>query len=174
MGRIVKQISEESVKYYWYPGDKKEWLRAATALGSGAAVVALIGSLTKNWLAAVTAGTSVAAALGGFNLGRRDARALTGFPDPGDRAARRAAIVHTGRAAWRGLVEGVGGAAAAVLVVNMAQRGVLADWLLPLVPAAVGALAHQAGMLYERASYAAPARAAAPSPAGAETLRSGH
>ena len=60
----------------------------------------------------------------------------------------------TGAAAWRGLAEGTGGAAAAVIIVNLNASGLAANWLLPLVPAAVGALAHQAGMMYERLGVA--------------------
>ena len=28
MGRIEKQVAEGMIKYYWYPGDKREWKRA--------------------------------------------------------------------------------------------------------------------------------------------------
>jgi hypothetical protein len=38
---------------------------------------------------------------------------------------------------------------------------VVADWVLPIVPAVVGALAHQTGMLYERLG----ATASTPGPA---------
>jgi hypothetical protein len=34
--------------------------------------------------------------------------------------------------------------------VNLKQQGIVVDWLLPLVPAVVGALAHQGGMMVER------------------------
>jgi hypothetical protein len=87
---------------------------------------------------------------GGFHLGRRDAKALAGFPDLSDKAARRAAIVYSGRAFWRGLIQGLGVAFAAALVVNAAQTGWLADWVLPLLPAVLGALGHQAGMVWDR------------------------
>jgi hypothetical protein len=130
MGRIVKQLSESTTKYYWYPGEKKEWIRAGVALGI--------------------------------------ARALANLPSATGRGARLAAVTHTGRAAWRALAHGFGGAAAAVLILNLPHRGVVADWVLPIVPAVVGALAHQAGMLYERlpasASTSGPAKAA-PEPA---------
>ena len=154
MGRIIKKVSENSTKYYWYPGDKKEWIRAGVAVGVGAAVLAILMMLTRNVLVAVTVGTSVTLAVTGLNFGRRDSRALAGFPDLGDKAARRAAVAHTGRAAWRGLAEGFGGAAAAVVILNLPHHGVVADWILPIVPAVVGALAHQAGMLSERMSAA--------------------
>ncbi|WP_212804729.1 hypothetical protein [Actinocatenispora sera] len=101
-------------------------------------------------------GTSVTAAVAGLNFGRRDARALRDLPDIA--SARKAAIVDTGRAMWRAMVKGCGAAGAAVLVANMSSHGFVADWLLPLVPAVVGALAHQAGMIAERMSEDAAAR----------------
>lgn len=150
MGRIAKQVSEHTTRYYWYPGDKKEWTRAGIALGVGAGVFALVWLVAGSTLPALVTGASATAALAGINFGRRDARALAGFPDLGEKAARRAAVAHTGRAAWRALVEGVGGASAALLIVNLPAHGFLANWMLPLVPAMIGALAHQFGMLYER------------------------
>ena len=91
------------------------------------------------------------------------ARALAGLADLADRAARRAAVGHTGRAAWRAVAQGCFGAGTAVLILNLPPAGVLADWLLPLAPAVVGALARQGGMLWERlgasASIAGPAKA---------------
>lgn len=156
MGQIVKQISETTTRYYWYPGDKKEWIRAAVAVAVGAVAFGMVVVLTHSTLVAVVCGTSVTAAVAGVNFGRRDARALAGFPDLSEKAARRAAIAHTGRAAWRAVVHGVAGASAAVLIVNLPAGGVLADWLLPLVPATVGGLAHQAGMLYERTGHSSP------------------
>jgi hypothetical protein len=163
MGQIVKQVSENTTKYYWYPGDRREWVRAGVAIGAGAAAFALVTLVSAEVLASVVVGTSVTAAMTGVNFGRRDARALSGFPDLGDKAARRAAVGHTGRAAWRALAQGFGGAAAAVLILNLPDRGFVADWFLPIVPAVVGALAHQGGMLYERlkvsASTPGPAKA---------------
>src|SRR5262245_35497294 len=110
MGQIVKQVSETTTRYYWYPGDKKEWVRAAVATVVGLAALGVTGAFTRNLLAAVVCGLSATAAVAGVNFGRRDARALAGFPDLSARAARRAAIAHTGRAAWRAIVEGVAGA----------------------------------------------------------------
>lgn len=165
MGRIVKQVSENTTKYYWYPGDKKEWIRAGVAVGIGATVFGILIAFTHNVLAATVAGTSVTLAVAGLNFGRRDARALAGFPDLGDKAARRAAVAHTGRAAWRGLAQGFGAAAAAVAILNLPHRGVVADWILPILPGVVGALSHQAGMLYEQLGQtpsAAPPSADAP------------
>ena len=162
MGRIVKQVSEHTTRYYWYPGDKKDWVRAGIAVGAGVATFAVAGLIWRDGLGATVTGTSVTAGVAGVNFGRRDARALAGFPDLSDRAARRAAIVHTGRAAWRAVAEGVGGAGTAVLIANLPGRGVVANWLLPMVPAVVGALAHQGGMLYERLGAAPEAAPAAP------------
>ncbi len=162
MGHIVRQVSEHTTRYIWYPGDKAEWRRAAVAVGSGALVFGLGMLVTRDVLVAVLLGTSVTAGVGGANYGRRDARALAGFADLDHRSARRAAVGHTGRAAWRALAQGCFGAGAAVLILHLPATGVLADWLLPLVPAVVGALARQGGMLWERlgasASIAGPAK----------------
>src|SRR5262245_52326839 len=153
MGTIVKQVSVNTTRYYWYPVDRREWLRGATAVGLGIAGFLLLRALTRDALPAAVIGTSLTAALAGLNFGRRDSRELASFTAAAEKAARarrQATVVHTRRAVWRGLAMGTGGAAAAVLIVNLGARGVLADWLLPLVPAVVGALAHQIGMLYER------------------------
>jgi hypothetical protein len=162
MGHIVKQVSEHTTRYIWYPGDKAEWRRAAIAMGSGVLVFGLTLLVADDLLVAVLLGTSVTAGVGGANYGRRDARALAGFANLNDKAARRAAVTHTGRAAWRAVAQGCFGAGAAVLILNLPPRGVLADWFLPLVPAVVGALARQGGMLWERlgasASIAGPAK----------------
>ena len=150
MGRIEKQLSDSTTRYYWYPGEKQEWIRALVALGVGAAAAALLMMVTRNSLTAVVIGCAGTLAVAGFNFGRRDARALSGFPDLNDKAARRAAVAHTGRAAWRGVVNGLGAAVAAMLVLNLPHAGWLADWVLPVVPAMVGALAHQGGMIWEQ------------------------
>jgi hypothetical protein len=156
VGQMVKQVSEHTTRYYWYPGDKRDWIRAAIAVGVGLTVLVIVSAVTRGPLPAVVSGASTTAAFGGVNLGRRDARALVDFADLGAKAVRRRAIEHSGPAAWRAVVAGIGGASAAVLIVNLPARGLLADWLLPLVPAVVGALAHQGGMLYERMGYASP------------------
>jgi hypothetical protein len=153
MGRVEKQVTANTTRYYWYPGSKTEWARAALAAGLGAVLFAGVGTVSHSLLAAVVSGASLTAGMAGANFGRRDARALAGFPDPSDRAARGAAIVHTGRALWRAIVEGAGAAGIAVLVANLPPSGLAANWLLPLVPVTVGALAHQAGMLYERLGH---------------------
>jgi hypothetical protein len=166
MGHIVKQVSEHTTHYIWYPGDKAEWRRAAVAMLSGIVVFALTLLFVRDMLTAVLLGTSVTAGVGGANYGRRDARALAGFANLDDRKARRAAVSHTGRAAWRAVAQGCFGAGAAVLILNLPPEGVLADWFLPLVPAVIGALARQGGMLWERlgasASVAGPAKALEP------------
>ncbi len=150
MGRIVRQVAKETTRHYWYPGDKREWWRATLAAGAGLVVFVTAGAATQRVLVAATLGATVSAVLAGANLGRRDFREAYGFPEVTGRAARRAAIAHSGRAAWRGLVEGVAGAAAAVIIVNLPGHGTIADWVLPVVPATAGALARQGGMLYER------------------------
>lgn len=151
MGRIVKKVDDSTSKYYWYPGDKDEWIRALVALALGGGSAALLMVLTRNSLVAIVVGCSATLLVAGFNLGRRDAKALAGFPDLNDKAARRATVLYSGRAFWRGLVQGLGTAFAAVLVVNAAAAmGWSADWLLPLVPAVLGALGHQAGMVWDR------------------------
>ena len=150
MGRIVKKLSDNTSKYYWYPGEKVEWVRALVALAIGAGLGVLLMLSTRNSLVAMTVGCAGTLAVTGFNFGRRDARALAGFPKANDKAARKAAISYSGRAAWRGVVKGLGYAFAAVLVLNIAHTGWIADWVMPLVPGAVGALAHQAGMAWER------------------------
>ncbi|GAA0800914.1 hypothetical protein [Spirilliplanes yamanashiensis] len=161
---MVKQVTENTVHYVWYPGDMKEWRRAALALVVGLLVFAGVWIFSRDLLPAVVFGTSATAGVTGVNFGRRDAQAYSGFPDLSDRAARRAAMVHTGRAAWRALVQGCFAAGAAVLIVNLPATGVVANWLLPVVPAVVGTLARQAGMLHERlgvsASTPGPAKTA--------------
>lgn len=167
MGRIEKKLSDSTTKYYWYPGEKQEWIRAAVAVGVGGAVGALLMLMTRNSVMAVVLGTSVTLAMAGFNFGRRDSKALAGFPGMADKAARRAAIGHTGRAAWRGLIMGVGSAAAAVLVINLSPRGWFYDWVLPVVPAVVFAIARQLGLVWEKlgTSVSTPGPAASPAQA---------
>ena len=36
MGQIIRQISPNTTRYYWYPGDKKEWLRPSSPAVPGA------------------------------------------------------------------------------------------------------------------------------------------
>ena len=154
MGQIVKQVGAGTTRYYWYPGDRRDWAWAGLAGAVGLAVGGLVMLVSRDSLISVTLGLSVTAALAGVNFGRRDYRAASGFPELSGKAARRAAIAHSGRAAWRAVVEGCGGAAAAVLIANLPPGGFVANWVLPMVPATVGALAHQAGMVYERLARA--------------------
>ncbi|GAB3222819.1 hypothetical protein GCM10027447_09950 [Glycomyces halotolerans] len=150
MGKIVRQVSEGVTKYYWYPGEKTDWIRAALTVLGGALLFVLLYVVTKNLLlAAVISGTAVQAVVGAY-LGRRDAAGLSGFHDPA--AERRAAVADGTRAAWRGTLQGLLCAGSAIFVLNMPHAGFLADWILPFVPSIVGALAHSGGMLWERMS----------------------
>ena len=150
MGRVIKEIGEGTTRYYWYPGEKSDWIRAAVAIGSGLAGAGLLMSVSHIAVLSVTVGASLTAAIAGVNFGRRDYRAARGFPELSGKALRRAAVAHSGRAAWRGLVEGSAGVVAAVLIANLPPGGFLANWVLPILPATIGAFAHQAGMVYER------------------------
>src|SRR5690242_19669854 len=106
--------------------------------------------ITHSSVTAVLLGTSVTLAISGFGIGRRDAEALTGFPGFTDKAARRASIGHTGKAAWRGLVMGVGSVVAAILLINLSPTGWLYDWVIPVIPAVVFAVARQIGLVWEK------------------------
>jgi hypothetical protein len=167
MGRIEKRLSDTTIKYYWYPGEKQEWIRAAVALAAGGAVGFVLMLITGSSLMAVLFGTSVTLGRAGFNIGRRDSRALAGFPGFTDKATRRASIGHTAKAAWRGFVMGAGSAAAAVLIINLGPSGWFYDWVLPVVPAVVFAIARQLGLVWEKlstsVSTAGPAASAAAS-----------
>ena len=147
MGRFERPASGGITKYYWYPGERSDWIRAAIAAGCGLVTIALVAATTGSHLWAAVLGASVMAGVAGVTFGRKDVRALQTFAG--------FAALDTGRAVWRALVKGFGAAAAAVLVVHAANgTGFVASWLLPVVPAIVGAIAHQAGMMYERASQA--------------------
>ncbi len=150
MGRIEKKLSDSSTTYYWYPGQKREWVRAVIALGAGGIVGMGLMLLTRSSMAAVLLGSSVTLAIAGFSIGRRDREALAGFSGLTGKAARRASIGHTGKAAWRGLVMGVGSVVAAILVINLSPTGWLYDWVLPVVPAVVFAVARQIGLVREQ------------------------
>ena len=148
MGKIERQISEGVTKYYWYPGEKADWIRGALTVLGGGLLFALIFFVTKNSLiAAVSSGTVVQAVVGAY-LGRRDAAGLSEFHDPA--SERREAVMDGTRAAWRGTLQGLLCAGSAMLVLNMPHEGFLADWVLPFVPSIIGALAHSGGMLWER------------------------
>jgi hypothetical protein len=168
MGQVVRKLSPTTTRYYWYPGEKKEWLRAAVAIGLGGLVLGIMVMATGDLFVSVICGTASTAATGGFNFGRRDARAIAGMPDFADRKTRRAAFAHTGRAAWRGTMEGIAEAGFAVLIANMPPDGFLNNWVLPLIPAVVGTLAHQTGAMWERASVSTALSADDPAAAADE------
>jgi hypothetical protein len=167
MGRSVKQLSDSTSTYYWYPGEKQEWIRALVALAVGGGAAALLMLLTRNSLTAVVIGCAATLTVAGFNFGRRDAKAVAGFPKMHEKAAKRAAIVYSGRAAWRGMVQGLGAALAAMVVLNVVHTGWVADWVLPLVPGIAGAMSHQLGMVWDRlgTTVAAPKPQPAAKPA---------
>lgn len=150
MGQVIRQISPNTTRYYWYPGDKKEWLRALVAVASGGAVLGLTYLLTRSTLTATVLGLSVASGIAGFNLGRRDLNAAEAL---NARTPRREAVTAAGRATWRGLVQGCAAAFAALIIVHLPARGLVADWLLPAVPAVAGALSRQAALLAARLSH---------------------
>jgi hypothetical protein len=149
MGQVIRQISPNTTRYYWYPGDKKEWLRALVAVLAGGGVLGLAYFITRSWLTATVLGLSTATGIAGFNLGRRDLAAADALSA---RTPRREAATATGRAAWRGFAEGAAAAFAALIVVHLPARGVVADWLLPVVPAVAAGLARQAALLTARLS----------------------
>ncbi|MET7425798.1 hypothetical protein [Dactylosporangium sp. NPDC005555] len=151
MGQIIRQISPNTTRYYWYPGDKKEWLRALFACGAGCAVFGLTFLLTRSVVAAAVLGLSTSVGCVCFNLGRRDTRALDGLDNA--TITRRAAVSASGRAAWRGLVEGVAVALAVLVVAQLPTRGFVVDWLLPLVPALAAGIARQGGLLSARLTH---------------------
>ncbi|MGI5244684.1 hypothetical protein [Dactylosporangium sp. CA-139066] len=149
MGQMIRQIGPNTTRYYWYPGDKKEWLRALLALASGGAVLGLAYFFTRSWLAATVLGLSTAAGVFGYNLGRRDLEATDAL---NDRTPRREAASAASRAAWRGIAEGAAAAFAALIIVQLPATGFFADWVLPLVPPIVGGLSRQAALLTTRLS----------------------
>lgn len=171
MGRMVREHGSGVTKYYWYPGQKSDWIKTGIAVGAGGLVFGLTYWLTKNSLLAAVLASSAATGVCGSHLGRRDLGALQQFHDM--TAERRAAMADSGRAAWRGTIQGFTCAGAAVFVMNMPAQGFVADWLLPIVPAIVGAVAHTIGMIYERmtqvATDAANAKQQAQSEADSDT-----
>ncbi|MEV6931140.1 hypothetical protein AB0M46_42535 [Dactylosporangium sp. NPDC051485] len=150
MGQMIRQIGPNTTRYYWYPGDKKEWLRALLAVVAGGAVLGLSYLFLRSWLVSTVLGLSAASGVFGFNLGRRDLAAAEAL---NARTPRREAASAAGRATWRGLAEGAAAAFAALIIVHLPATGVVADWLLPLVPAMVGGLSRQAGLLTVRLSH---------------------
>lgn len=150
MGQMIRQLGPNSTRYYWYPGDKKEWLRALVATVAGGATLGVAYFFTRSWLTSTVLGLSVAAAFAGYNLGRRD---LTAADALNVRTPRREAASAAARATWRGFAEGAGAAFAALIIVHLPAQGFFADWLLPLVPAVVGGLARQTALITQRLSH---------------------
>ena len=150
MGRYVKKRDDSTSMHYWYPGQKVDWVQAGIATGSGLLAAAVIRLLTGSWMWGAAVGFSVAAALSGLYLGRRDARSLAVT-----KTGRLSGIVLIGLAFLRALAKGSLAALAAVVVVRLATGGFWAHWVLPLVPAVVGAIAHHLGMFYEQLEKAA-------------------
>ncbi|WP_025274937.1 hypothetical protein [Haloglycomyces albus] len=148
MGKYVREVEEGVTKYYWYPGEKTDWLKAVIALATGVGIFVAVLVVFDSTLMAATFSSSGVLGLAGFYLGRKDASGLDTFHDP--TAERRAAIADGTRAAWRGTLQGLVSAGSAIFVLNMPHTGFLADWILPLVPSTMGALAHSGGMLWQR------------------------
>jgi hypothetical protein len=145
MGRYVKKRDDTTSMYYWYPGEKVDWVQAGMAAGSGLLAAAVIRVVTGSWMWGSAVGFTVAAALAGLYLGRRDARALAV-----KEFSRFGGIIHVGMAFVRALAKGCGAALAAMVVAKLATGGFWMHWVLPLVPAVVGAVAHHLGMFYEQ------------------------
>ncbi|WP_433084345.1 hypothetical protein ACQP1P_07390 [Dactylosporangium sp. CA-052675] len=150
MGQMIRQVGPNTTRYYWYPGDKKEWLRALVAVGSGGAVLGLSYFLTRSWLTSTVLGLSVASGVAGFNFGRRDLAAADGLDA---RTPRREAASAAGRAAWRGFAQGAVIAFAALIIEHLPAAGVFADWLLPLAPGVAFGLAWQAALMAGRLGH---------------------
>ncbi|QSB06237.1 hypothetical protein [Natronoglycomyces albus] len=168
MGRIVRNVSDGVTKYYWYPGEKGDWVKAAITVVGGAAVFALSFVAFHNSLISAVLSASVVLGLGGVYLGRSDAAGLSKFHDP--TSERREAMADSAHAAWRGTLMGFASAGAAIFVLNMPHDGFLSNWVLPIVPSVVGAIAHSAGMIYERMNQAGQAEAEPP-PAEVEAAK---
>ncbi|MFI5953398.1 hypothetical protein [Cryptosporangium sp. NPDC051539] len=119
-------------------------MQAAIALGSGLVAAAAIRVTTGSNMWAAAVGFTLTAALAGTYLGRRDARALTVTEPRGLAGAVLIALAFV-----RALAKGSGAALAAIVIARSANPGFWYEWVLPLVPAVVGAVAHHLGMFYE-------------------------
>ncbi|SHN42588.1 hypothetical protein [Cryptosporangium aurantiacum] len=144
MGRYVKERGEGAQTYYWYPGQKTDWVQAGIAVGSGLVAALAIRLATDSTMWAAAVGFSVSAGLAGTYLGRRDARALAVT-----NVSRLSGIVLIALAFVRALAKGSGAALAAIVIARAATPGFWTEWVLPLVPAVIGAIAHHVGMVYE-------------------------
>ena len=74
MGQMTRQISPNTTRYYWYPGDRKEWLRALLAAVAGGAAFGLAWLFARGSLVAAVLGLSVASGVYFYNLGRREVK----------------------------------------------------------------------------------------------------
>ncbi|GAA0262874.1 hypothetical protein [Cryptosporangium japonicum] len=144
MGRYVKKRGDDAETQYWYPGQKVDWMQGAIAIGSGAIAGVAIRLVSGSTMWGAAVGFSVTAALAGMYLGRRDARALA-VTD----TSRLSGLVLIAMAFLRALAKGSGAALAAIVIARAATPGVWTEWILPLVPAVIGAVAHHLGMFYE-------------------------
>lgn len=154
MGRIVRNVSDGVTKYYWYPGEKGDWVKAVIAIASGAVAFGLIFVIVQNSLIAAVVSASVVLGIGGAYLGRSDAAGLNEFHDMS--SERKEAMADSAHAAWRGTLMGFASAGAAIFVLNMPHESFLSNWILPIVPSVIGAIAHSAGMIYERMNQVKP------------------
>ncbi|MGH3545571.1 MAG: hypothetical protein ACRDPW_06570 [Mycobacteriales bacterium] len=146
MGRIERAGSNGFTRYIWYPGNVEDWKRVAIAVGTGALVFLALEILSHSMLWPTVIGSTITACMTGYALGNKDA---SGFDSISNLKSTEA-----GRALWRALAKGFGAAAAAVLVVHAAPGSGWAGWVLPLLPAIAGALAHQFGIMQVRFSAA--------------------
>lgn len=144
MGRYVKERGEGAHVHYWYPGEKADWVQAGIAIGSGLATGIALRVITDSTMWGAAVGFSVTAALAGTYLGRRDARALAVT-----NVNRLSGFVLLAMAFLRALAKGSGAALAAIVISRSATPGFWTEWILPLVPAVIGAIAHHLGMFYE-------------------------
>jgi hypothetical protein len=150
MGQMIRQLTPNTTRYYWYPGDKKAWLRALIAAVSGGAVYGVTLLFTHGTLTAAVLGLAVAAGIFGYNLGRRDLQATDTLTPS---TPRRDIVSTGGRASWRGFAEGAVAALSALIIAGLGATGFWADWVLPLVPAVVGGISRQAALMTERLTH---------------------
>ncbi len=151
MGHIERAGSNGFTRYIWYPGNIADWKRVGIALGAGVVVFIGLYVLIDSTLWATVAGTTVTACMTGYALGNKDA---SGFDSIADLKSS-----ETARGLWRAVAKGFGAAAGAVLVVHAAPVSGWTGWLLPILPAISGAIAHQCGIMQVRFSVAREAKA---------------
>ncbi|MGI8647765.1 MAG: hypothetical protein DLM55_12120 [Acidimicrobiales bacterium] len=144
MGRIERAGSNGFTRYIWYPGNLEDWKRVGIALGTGVAAFVGLLILAHSMLWATLVSTTVTACMTGYALGNKDANSFDSISE--------LRSFETGRALWRALAKGFGAAAAAVLVAHAAPPTSWSGWLLPILPAISGAVAHQCGIMQVRLS----------------------